>query len=156
MSHHNMNIKKICSAKSPIYRAFLLPRCRDFKLHIRRYKTVVFTFRMHLNSRTTEYLQKRQTGHQKLACRFLLPSARSFAKDFGLFSFHNKGAIKMYFTNTPSLNRMETMMIRPPGGVQRDGGKNRSPYKYTKKTATADFAFTTEKRAAALSRYALY
>ena len=39
----------------------------------------------------------------------------------------------MYFTNTPSLNSMEAIMIRPPGSVQRGGGKNRSPYKYTKK-----------------------
>lgn len=39
----------------------------------------------------------------------------------------------MYFTNTPSLNSMEAMMIRTPNGVQRGGGKNRSPYKYTKK-----------------------
>lgn len=39
----------------------------------------------------------------------------------------------MYFTNTPSLNSMEAIMIRPPGGAQRGGGQNRSPYKYTKK-----------------------
>ena len=37
----------------------------------------------------------------------------------------------MYFTNTPSLNSMEAIMKRPPGGIQRGGGKNRSPYKYT-------------------------
>lgn len=37
----------------------------------------------------------------------------------------------MYFTNTPSLNSMEAMMKRPPGGIQRGGGRKRSPYKYT-------------------------
>lgn len=39
----------------------------------------------------------------------------------------------MYFTNTPFLNSMEAIMKRPPGCVQRGGGRNRSPYKYTKK-----------------------
>ena len=39
----------------------------------------------------------------------------------------------MYFTHTPSLNSIEAIMKRPPGGSQRGGGKNRSPYKYTKK-----------------------
>lgn len=39
----------------------------------------------------------------------------------------------MYFTHTPSFNSMEAIMKRPPGGVQRGGGRNRSPYKYTKK-----------------------
>ena len=51
---HNRNIKKICSAKSPIYRAFLLSKHRDFKAHIRRCKTAVFALRIDLNSRTTE------------------------------------------------------------------------------------------------------
>lgn len=37
----------------------------------------------------------------------------------------------MYFTNTPSLNSMEAMMKHPPGGIQRGGGRKRSPYKYT-------------------------
>lgn len=39
----------------------------------------------------------------------------------------------MYFTHTPSFNSMEAIMKRPHGGVQRGGGRNRSPYKYTKK-----------------------
>ena len=78
-------------AKSPIYRAFLLPKCRDFRLHIRRCKTVVFALRMDLNSCTTKYLHRRQTSHLKLVCRFLLPTAQSFAKDFGLSSFHDIG-----------------------------------------------------------------
>ncbi len=38
----------------------------------------------------------------------------------------------MYFTNTPSLNSVEAIMKRPPGVSQRGGGKNRSPYRYTK------------------------
>ncbi len=36
----------------------------------------------------------------------------------------------MYFTNTPSLNSMEAIMQK---SAQRGGGRNRSPYKYTKK-----------------------
>ena len=38
----------------------------------------------------------------------------------------------MYFTNTPSLNSMEAMMKVAPHSRQRGGGRNRSPYKYTK------------------------
>ena len=38
----------------------------------------------------------------------------------------------MYFTVTPSLNSVEAIMKRPPGVSQRGGGKNRSPYRYTK------------------------
>lgn len=38
----------------------------------------------------------------------------------------------MYFTNTPSLNSMEEIMKRPPGGIQRGGGRKRKPYQYTK------------------------
>ena len=38
----------------------------------------------------------------------------------------------MYFTNTPSLNSMEAIMKRPPGGIQRGGGRKRKPYQYTK------------------------
>ena len=45
----------------------------------------------------------------------------------------------MYFTNTPSLNSMEAMMKRPPGGIQRGGGRNRSPYKYTGKDCDCRF-----------------
>lgn len=39
----------------------------------------------------------------------------------------------MYFTNTPPLNSMEAIMKRPPGSIQRGGGRNRSLYRYTKK-----------------------
>ena len=45
----------------------------------------------------------------------------------------------MYFTNTPSLNSMEAIMQKPPGGAQRGGGRNRSPYKYTKKDCDCRF-----------------
>lgn len=38
----------------------------------------------------------------------------------------------MYFTNTPSLNRMEVIMKQPPGYRQRGGGRKRKPYQYTK------------------------
>lgn len=87
---HNRNIKKICFAKSLIYRAFF-----------------IFT----------------------------------------------KGARKMYFTNTSFLNSIEAMMKCPPGSRQRGGGRNRCPYRYTKKTATAGSASTTEKRTAALWKF---
>ena len=62
---------------------------------------------------------------------FLLPEV--LKKDFGLFSFHDKGERKMYFTDTPSLNSMEAMMKKAPHTTQRGGGRNRSPYRYTKK-----------------------
>ena len=52
----------------------------------------------------------------------------------------------MYFTNTPSLNSMEAIMIRPPGSVQRGGGKNRSPYKYTKKDCDCRFCLYYRKK----------
>lgn len=61
----------------------------------------------------------------------------------------------MYFTDTPSLNSMEAMMIRPPCGVQRGGGKNRSPYKYTKKDCDCKFCLYYRKKTVALPRYAL-
>ena len=38
----------------------------------------------------------------------------------------------MYFTNTPSINRMEVIMKQPPGYRQRGGGRKRKPYQYTK------------------------
>ena len=52
----------------------------------------------------------------------------------------------MYFTDTPSLNSMEAMMIRPPCGVQRGGGKNQSPYKYTKKDCDCKFCLYYRKK----------
>lgn len=52
----------------------------------------------------------------------------------------------MYFTNTPFLNSMEAMMIRTPNGVQRGGGKNRSPYKYTKKDCDCRFCLYYRKK----------
>lgn len=38
----------------------------------------------------------------------------------------------MYFTNTPSLNSMEAIMQRPPGGNQRGGGRIRRAYQFNK------------------------
>lgn len=52
----------------------------------------------------------------------------------------------MYFTNTPYLNSMEAIMIRPPGSIQRGGGKNRSPYKYTKKDCECRFCLYYRKK----------
>ena len=52
----------------------------------------------------------------------------------------------MYFTNTPSLNSMEAMMKRPPGGIQRGGGRNRSPYRYTKKDCNCRFCLYYRKK----------
>ncbi len=37
----------------------------------------------------------------------------------------------MYFTTTPEGNRMEALMKKPPGFVQRGGGRRR-PYRFTK------------------------
>lgn len=52
----------------------------------------------------------------------------------------------MYFTNTPSLNSMEAIMKRPPGGIQRGGGRNRSPYKYTGKDCNCRFCLYYRKK----------
>ena len=52
----------------------------------------------------------------------------------------------MYFTNTPSLNSMEAMMRRPPGSIQRGGGRNRSPYRYTKKDCNCRFCLYYRKK----------
>lgn len=38
----------------------------------------------------------------------------------------------MYFTSTPSLNSMEAIMKRPPGGNQRGGGRLRRVYPVSK------------------------
>lgn len=38
----------------------------------------------------------------------------------------------MYFTSTPSLNSMEIVMKRPPGGNQRGGGRLRKVYPFRK------------------------
>ena len=38
----------------------------------------------------------------------------------------------MYFTSTPALNSMETIMQRPPGGNQRGGGRLRRVYPFSK------------------------
>ncbi len=38
----------------------------------------------------------------------------------------------MYFTSTPSLNSMEAIMQRPPGGNQRGGGRIRGVYPFSK------------------------
>ena len=75
-------------------------------------------------------IRRRRTSQNLSAFRIF--HARSFAKDFGLFLFHEKGAIKMYFTNTPSLNSMEAIMQRPPGGNQRGGGRIRRAYQFNK------------------------
>ena len=52
----------------------------------------------------------------------------------------------MYFTNTPSLNSMEAQMKRPPHGTQRGGGRNRSPYRYTKEECDCRFCLYHSKR----------
>lgn len=39
----------------------------------------------------------------------------------------------MYFTDTPTLNSIEAIMKKLPYGIQKGGGRFRSPYKYTKK-----------------------
>lgn len=46
--------KRYCRRKPRFYRGFLLSKRRDFKMHIRRYKTAIFALRIELNSRTTE------------------------------------------------------------------------------------------------------
>ena len=38
----------------------------------------------------------------------------------------------MYFTSKPSLNSMEAIMKRPPGGNQRGGGRLRRAYPVSK------------------------
>ena len=52
----------------------------------------------------------------------------------------------MYFTHTPSRGSMKAIMQRPPGGAQRGGGRNRSPYKYTKKDCDCRFCLYYRKK----------
>ena len=52
------------------------------------------------------------------------------AKSRGFFYFYDKEEM-MYFTITPEGNRMEALMKKPPGFVQRGGGRRR-PYRFTK------------------------
>ena len=79
------------------------------------------------------FLTQTQTTDKPKTCPpFRIFQARSFAKDFGLFLFHEKGAIQMYFTSKPSLNSMEAIIQRPPGGNQRGGGRIRRAYPFRK------------------------
>lgn len=52
----------------------------------------------------------------------------------------------MYFTDTPSQNSIEAIMKRPPGSTQRGGGKNRSPYKYTKEDCDCRYCLYYRKK----------
>lgn len=52
----------------------------------------------------------------------------------------------MYFTNTSALNSMEAIMKRPPGSIQRGGGRYRSPYKYTRKDCNCRFCLYYRKK----------
>ena len=52
----------------------------------------------------------------------------------------------MYFTDTPALNSIEAIMEKLPYGTQRGGGKNRSPYKYTKKDCDCRFCLYHSKK----------
>lgn len=45
----------------------------------------------------------------------------------------------MYFTDTPTLNSIEAIMKKLPYGIQKGGGRFRSPYKYTRKDCDCRF-----------------
>lgn len=62
----------------------------------------------------------------------------------------------MYFTDTPSLGSVEAIMKRPPGVSQRGGGKNRSPYRYTKDDCDCRLCLHYRKRTAVPQRYARF
>mgnify|MGYP000850699234 FL=1 len=52
----------------------------------------------------------------------------------------------MYFTDTPSLNSVEAIMKRSPGQRQRDGGRKRRSYSYTKKDCDCRFCLYYRKK----------
>ena len=54
----------------------------------------------------------------------------------------------MYFTNTPSLNSMEAIMQRPPGGNQRGGGRIRRAYQFNKADCDCRLCLYHRKKAA--------
>ena len=51
----------------------------------------------------------------------------------------------MYFTNTPALNSIEAIMKKLPYGIQKGGGRFRSPYKYTKENCDCRFCLSYRK-----------
>lgn len=52
----------------------------------------------------------------------------------------------MYFTNTPTLNSIEAIMKKLPYGIQKGGGRFRSPYKYTRKDCDCRFCLYYRKK----------
>lgn len=52
----------------------------------------------------------------------------------------------MYFTDTPALNSMETIMKRPPYSTQKGGGRQQSAYRYTKQDCDCRFCLHHRKR----------
>ena len=52
----------------------------------------------------------------------------------------------MYFTDTPSLNSMEAIMQKAPHLTQRGGGRNRSPFQYTKKDCDCHLCLRYRKK----------
>ena len=76
---------------------------------------------------------------------FLRFTARSFAKDFGLFSFQEKELTKCTLLIPPALNSMEAIMKKLPYGTQKGGGRYRSPYKYTKENCDCRFCLSYRK-----------
>lgn len=62
----------------------------------------------------------------------------------------------MYFTSTPSLNSMEAIMKRPPGGNQRGGGRLRRVYPVSKADCDCRLCLYHRKRKAALWSSARY
>lgn len=124
-------------------------------MHICRYKTAIFPLRMDLNSRTTEYLHRRQTSHKKLVCRFLLPAARSLQKTSGFFHFTKKERSKCILpTPLPSIVWKRLCKSRP-AAANEAAAETAAHKNIQRKTATADFASTTEKRMAAPKMYVL-
>lgn len=52
----------------------------------------------------------------------------------------------MYFTDTPTLNSIEAIMKKLPYGIQKGGGRFRSPYKYTRKDCDCRFCLYYRKK----------
>ena len=91
----------------------------------------------------------------KTCLPFFIASARSFAKDFGLFSFHKKERSKCILPTPRPSTVWKRWWYARPAVCSEAVVKTKAHINIRKKTATASFVFTIEKKTVALPRYAL-
>ena len=126
---------------------FLLLKCRNFKMHIWRYKIAVFHLGAVSNSRTTEYSQT--AAKPKLIRRFALPKPEVLQKTPGPFYFTKKEWSKCVLHQHATLNSMEAIMKRPPGRNQWGGNRLRRVYPFSKADCDCRFCLYHKKWKAA-------